>query len=336
METNKRTIDVIIPCYNEEPNILSLVTEIDVHIDTDRYDHAFVFVDDGSTDNTCVAIKNLSEFRENICLVKLSRNFGKEAAIAAGLKQCTSDAAIIIDADLQHPPNVIPDMICEWEKGAHIVDAVKTSRRKENIFRRMVSAVFNKVFSRLTGINFAGASDFKLLDKKAIAILNAIEEKTRFFRGLTNWIGLNHVTVEFKVEERNAGTTKWNTLGLFRLSIDAVTSHSQKPLQFISFLGIFTLLFSVILGVQTFYNKLSGNAFSGFTTVILVMLILASIIMIGIGLLGTYLAKIYDEVKGRPICIIEAYEKYRNTAERGLTKIRERQPDVTKRFVNIK
>lgn len=336
METQRRTIDVVIPCYNEEPNILFLVNEIDAHIDNGKYDYAFVFVDDGSTDNTCAEIKNLSESRENICLIKLSRNFGKEAAIAAGLKQCTSDAAIIIDADLQHPPNLIPDMICEWEKGAHIVDAVKTSRRKENIFRRMVSAVFNKIFSRLTGINFAGASDFKLLDKKAIGILNAIEEKTRFFRGLTNWIGLNHVTVEFKVEERNAGTTKWNTLGLFRLSIDAVTSHSQKPLQIVSVLGIFTLMFSFLLGVQTLYNKLAGDAFSGFTTVILVLLFLSSIIMIGIGLLGTYLSKIYDEVKGRPICIIETYENYKKTAGRSLTNIGKRQPDITKRFISIK
>lgn len=315
METKNRTIDIVIPCYNEELNILSLVNRIDANVSTTDYIHTFIFIDDGSTDNTCSRIKDLSESRENICLIKLSRNFGKEAAIAAGLKQCTSDAAIIIDADLQHPPNLIPDMIGEWEKGAHIVDAVKTSRRKEKPLRRMASSIFNKIFSRLTGLDFAGASDFKLLDKKAIAILNNIEEKTRFFRGLTHWIGLNHVTVEFKVEDRNAGTTKWNTLDLFRLSIDAVTSHSQKPLQIISFLGLFTLLFSLLLGVQTLYNKLSGNAFSGFTTVIIVMLILASIIMIGIGLLGTYLSKIYDEVKGRPICIIEGYEDYRKIRE---------------------
>ena len=316
METQNRTIDIVIPCYNEELNILSLVNKIDATVANTSYIHTFIFVDDGSTDNTCLRIKKISELRENVCLIKLSRNFGKEAAIAAGLKQCTSDGAIIIDADLQHPPNLIPDMICEWEKGAHIVDAVKTSRHKEKPLRRMASAIFNKIFSRLTGLDFAGASDFKLLDKKAIDILNNIEEKTRFFRGLTHWIGLNHVTVEFKVEDRNAGRTKWNTLDLFRLSIDAVTSHSQKPLQIISFLGIFTLLFSILLGVQTLYNKLSGNAFSGFTTVIIVMLILASIIMIGIGLLGTYLSKIYDEVKGRPICIIEGYEDYRKAMER--------------------
>lgn len=313
METQKRTIDLVIPCYNEEPNILSLVSRVDTNIPRMKYTCTFIFVDDGSTDNTCTEIRNLSATREDISLVKLSRNFGKEAAIAAGLKQSTADAAIIIDADLQHPPHLIPDMICEWEKGAHIVDAVKTSRRKENIFRRMASAVFNKIFSELTGIDFAGASDFKLLDRKAIGIINNIEEKTRFFRGLTHWIGLHHVKLEFKVEDRNAGTTKWDTLDLFRLSIDAVASHSKRPLQIISVLGVFTLMFSILLGAQTLYNKLAGNAFSGFTTVIIVMLILASIIMIGIGLLGTYLSKIYDEVKGRPICIIEDCGTYKKS-----------------------
>ncbi len=336
METPARTIDVVIPCYNEEPNIFSLVNEIDTHIDNGKYDCAFIFVDDGSTDSTCLEIKKLSEKRRNISLVKLSRNFGKEAAIVAGLKHSTSDAAIIIDADLQHPPNLIPDMIREWEKGAHIVDAVKTRRLNENLIRRTASAIFNKIFSRLTGINFAGASDFKLLDKKAIVILNGIKEKTRFFRGLTNWIGLNHVTVEFKVEERNAGTTKWNTLGLFRLSIDAVTSHSQKPLQIVSVLGIFTLIFSFLLGGQTLYNKLAGDAFSGFTTVIIVLLILSSFIMIGIGLLGTYLSKIYDEVKGRPICIVEAHENYRKTTERSPSKFSGRHLNVVNRLVGSK
>ena len=308
MEPLKKTIDIVIPCYNEEPNILSIATEIDRYMESSQYRYQFIFVDDGSKDNTCLKVKNLAERRDNIHLVKLSRNFGKEAAIAAGLRKCTSDAAIVIDSDLQHPPYLIPAMISEWEKGADIVDAVKIRRNKENIVRKLASSIFNKIFSRLTGIDFAGASDYKLLDKKAIRILNNIKEKTRFFRGLTNWIGLVHAKVEFQVAERNAGQTKWNVFGLFRLSIDAVASHSQKPLQIISFLGIITLLFSILLGIQTLYNKLLGNALSGFTTVIIVILVLASIIMIGIGLLGTYLSKIYDEVKGRPICIIEEYD----------------------------
>ena len=315
MEPLKKSIDIIIPCHNEEPNISALLHEIDRHIPCTAYKHRFIFVDDGSTDNTCAKVKRQAEVRPDIRLVKLSRNFGKEAAMAAGLRQCTADAAIIMDADLQHPPRLIPEMISAWEKGADIVDAVKVSRSNEALPRKAASFLFNKLFSSLTGIDFAGASDYKLLDRKAIDILNNIKENTRFFRGLTNWIGLSHGKVEFEVEERHAGKTKWNLVDLFRLSIDAVASHSQKPLQIISFLGIFTLLFSFFLGLQTLYNKLVGNAFSGFTTVIIVLLIVASIIMIGIGLLGTYLSKIYDEVKGRPVCIIEDDEGFRYTEQ---------------------
>jgi polyisoprenyl-phosphate glycosyltransferase len=315
MGYHKETIAIVIPCYNEELNILSIVNEIDLNFAGSEFDHTFIFVDDGSIDNTCLEIRKLSELRKNICLVRLSRNFGKEAAITAGLHQCTSDAAIILDGDLQHPPHLIQDMISEWKKGAYIVDAVKERRNKENIIRKMASAVFNGIFSKLTGIDFAGASDYKLLDKKAIDILNNINEKTRFFRGLTNWIGLPHHKVEFHVEERNAGKTKWSWLNLFHLSVDAVASFSKKPLQVVSILGIFTLLFSLILGIQTLYNKLVGHSVSGFTTVIIVILIVSSIIMISIGIVGIYLSKIYDEVKGRPIYIVDGFENLNKTNE---------------------
>jgi glycosyltransferase involved in cell wall biosynthesis len=307
MEHVKKTIDIIVPCHNEGPNILPLVNEIDRSTTNSKYTFGFIFVDDGSTDDTYREMTKISDLREGISLIKFSRNFGKEAAIAAGLKKCTSDAAFIIDADLQHPPYLIPAMIAEWEKGACIVDATKIIRSEGKILRTLASRVFNGIFSRLTGIDFAGSCDYKLLDKKAVDILNNMNEKTRFFRGLTNWIGLPHAKVEFKVENRNAGRTKWSLLNLFRLSIDAVVSHSQKPLQIITALGIFTLLFSLILGVYTLYNRLVGNTVSGFTTIILAMLILASIMMIGMGILGIYLSKMYEEIKGRPICIIEDF-----------------------------
>jgi dolichol-phosphate mannosyltransferase len=258
-------------------------------------------------------MRKISELREDVSLVKFSRNFGKEAAIVAGLSRCHSDAAIIIDGDLEHPPSLIPVMIAEWEKGAHIVDATKIIRSEGNVLRRLASRIFNRIFSELTGMDFAGSCDYKLLDKKAITILNNINEKTRFFRGLTNWIGLRHAKVEFEVDRRKAGRTKWSLFSLFRLSIDAVASHSQKPLQIITVLGMFTLLFSLVLGAQTLYNKFVGNAVSGFTTVILIVLILASFIMIGIGVLGIYLSKIFEEIKGRPICIIEESVSFKKT-----------------------
>jgi polyisoprenyl-phosphate glycosyltransferase len=305
MEATKKSLEVIVPCYNEEGNIVSLINEIDRYIDKAKYRYRYVFVDDGSSDETCIAIDKTIQSRNDVCLIKLSRNFGKEAAIAAGLIHCTADAAIVIDADLQHPPYLIQAMISEWENGANIVDAIKVNRSKEPVFRRAASLLFNRMLSRLSGIDFSGATDYKLLDRKAISSINAVKENTRFFRGITNWIGLVHRKIEFQVDERNGGNSKWSLFSLLRLSIDAVASFSQKPLQIVSILGIFTLVFSAILGIQTLYNKFCGDAVSGFTTVIMVTLLLASIIMIGMGVLGIYLAKIYDEVKGRPICIVE-------------------------------
>jgi glycosyltransferase involved in cell wall biosynthesis len=315
MGRTEKTIDIIIPCFNEGPNILPLVNEINRNTANSKYTFKFIFIDDGSADDTYLELRKISELREDVSLIKLSRNFGKEAALVAGLSRSHSDAAIIIDGDLQHPPCLIPAMIAEWEKGACIVDATKIVRSEGKVFRTLGSSIFNGIFSGLTGIDFAGSCDYKLLDKKAIDILNNINEKTRFFRGLTNWIGLPHTKVEFKVEHRNAGRTKWGLFNLFRLSIDAVASHSQKPLQIITVLGVFTLLFSLILGAQTLYNKFVGNAVSGFTTVILIVLILASFIMIGIGILGVYLSKIYEEIKGRPIYIIEECVGFKKTEE---------------------
>lgn len=299
-----KTIDIIIPCYNEEQNVALIAFEIDKHFKSLPYHYTLTFVDDGSTDNTYKSIVDLSGKRTDINIIKLSRNFGKEAAIAVGLKYCNSDAAIIIDSDLQHPACLIPALISEWEKGATIVDAVKVRRQKENIAKSFMAVAYNKIISMFTGMDFTGSSDYKLLDRKAFMLLNSIDEKNRFFRGLTNWVGLQHSRINFSVEERRRGRSKWNLFQLIRLSIDSTTSYSSKPLQLVTFLGIVTLLFSVILGLQTLYNKLFGSAVSGFTTVILVILILCSFIMISIGILGIYLAKIYDEVKSRPIYVV--------------------------------
>ncbi|MFX0133259.1 MAG: glycosyltransferase family 2 protein [Candidatus Hodarchaeota archaeon] len=311
----KKQINIIIPCYNESKNVISIVNEIDLYMKILEYDYEFIFVDDGSTDNTYGEIINLSKKRDDINIIKLSRNFGKESAICVGLSFCDSDAAIILDADLQHPPYFLPLLISEWEKGANIVDAVKIKRDGENIIRRIFSFVFHKIMNILTNMDFAGASDYKLLDSKAINIMNNLNEKNRFFRGLTNWIGLKHIKVEYQVDNRIAGKSKWSWTNLIKLSLDAIISYTSKPLYIVTFLGLFTFIFSVILGLQTIYDKICGNAVSGFATVILTILILSSIIMISIGILGLYLSKIYNEVKNRPIYIIEEYKKSCETIE---------------------
>lgn len=311
----QKKIQMVIPCHNEEDNIELVVTELEKCLSILSYSYEFFFVDDGSTDGTFDRISSFSEKRNDVHVIKLSRNFGKEAAIAAGLKECDGDAAIIIDSDLQHPPDLIPSMIRQWEMGAQIVDAVKERRQKENIIIRAMSLFFNKLMSSLTGMDFKGASDYKLLDRQAIMVLNNIEEKNRFFRGLTNWIGMRHSQVSYRVQERRSGKTKWNWLKLFYLSIDAISSYSSKPLQIVTLLGGLTLAFSFVLGAQTLYNRFFGAAVSGFTTVILVVLIFSSIIMISIGILGIYISKLYEEVKNRPIYVVDQMKQKRKTAD---------------------
>lgn len=301
----KKQITMVIPAYNEAANVVHIVEAIDKIVKGLDYDFEFMFIDDGSTDDTYARLVDLAERRNDINVIKFSRNFGKEAALCAGLNYCKSDAAIILDADLQHPPHIIQGMIYEWEQGAHVVDAVKIVRQKENIVKRVLSLSFYRLMHMLTGINLTGASDYKLLDRKAIEILNTLEEKNRFFRGLTSWVGFRHSRIEFRVEERKEGVTKWNLMRLIKLSLDAITSYTSKPLHVVTLFGLFTLAFSVLLGLQTLYNKLYGHAVSGFTTVILILLLMSSIIMISIGVLGLYLSRIFNEVKNRPIYIVE-------------------------------
>jgi polyisoprenyl-phosphate glycosyltransferase len=305
---NKK-IDIIIPCHNEAENIDYIIAEIDNHIKNLNYEFEFTFIDDGSTDHTYKKIMESANKRNNINAIKLSRNFGKESAMRAGIELCDADAAIIIDSDLQHPPHLIPSLILEWERGANIVDAVKKQRQRENILIKYVSIAFYHLMNNLTNMDFSGSSDYKLIDRKAIDLLKTLNEKNRLFRGLTNWIGLQHCKIEFKVEDRKAGKSKWNLLQLVRLALDTITSYTSRPLHIVTFLGSFTLLFSIFLGLQTLYNKIYGHAVSGFTTVILLVLVLSSIIMISMGILGMYLSKIYDEVKNRPIFIIEKHKK---------------------------
>ena len=305
---NKK-IDIIIPCYNEAENIKFIIEEIERFIRNLNYEYEFTFIDDGSTDSTYSTIVEFARERKDINVLKLSRNFGKEAALRAGIELSDADAAIIIDGDLQHPPHLIPSIISAWERGANIVDAVKIQRQKENILIKLLSIAFYKLMNNLTNMDFSGSSDYKLIDRKAMDLLKTLNEKNRFFRGLTNWIGLQHCKIEFNVEDRKSGKSKWGLLHLVRLSLDAAAGYTSKPLHIVTFLGLFTFIFSIILGLQTLYNKILGHAVSGFTTVILITLILSSIVMISLGILGLYLSKIYDEVKARPIFIMEKYIK---------------------------
>jgi dolichol-phosphate mannosyltransferase len=304
-------LTVVIPVYNEEKQIDKTISVITGTLQQISDQYQLVMVDDGSGDQTWQVLKSLSDNVPGLEAIRFSRNFGKEAAIMAGLSRARGDACIVMDADLQHPPELIPEMVRLWEKGFDVVEAVKEDRGKESSFSRLGASLFYKIMYRLSGFNLENASDFKLLDKKVVQALLQMPEKETFFRGLSAWVGYSRAEVYFKVPERETGKSRWSALKLIRLAFGAFTSFSSLPLQFVTFIGILFLIGSVVLGIQTLVMKLRGLAIGGFTTVILLLLIIGSCLMISLGMIGMYIARIYNEVKARPRYIVSEECRHR-------------------------
>lgn len=299
-------ISIVIPSFNEEQNIprtAAVLTEI---LEKNEISFELVFVSDGSKDGTYEEVRKLSEQDKRIKGAEFSRNFGKEAAIFAGLELALGDACIVIDCDLQHPPQVIPEMVQLWQEGYEVVEGIKTSRGKEGIFHKMFAGMFYGIMSSMMKMNMKDSSDYKLLDRKVVDVLLGLRERNTFFRALTFWAGFKSTKVEYEVQEREIGTTKWSFRSLIRYAISNVTSFSTIPLQMVTVLGIISILFSVVLAIQTLIRFLMGNSVEGFTTVILLILIIGGFIMLSLGIIGHYLARIYEEVKGRPKYIIRS------------------------------
>lgn len=298
-------ISVVIPVYNEELHIADSVEKIILHVREVTKEYELILIDDGSTDRTWDRLTEIVQRVPHVRAIGLSRNFGKEMALCAGLEASTGRAVIVMDGDLQHPPALIPQMVQIWRtQGVEIVECVKRERGKEDLRNRVGAAAFYGLLKMLTGYHLQGASDFKLLDQKVVHAWAQMPEKTTFFRGMTAWLGFKKATVEFEVAPRINGETKWSIIKLTKLALQAVVSFTSLPLRFVSMAGIFFLLAAVVLGIQTLYHKLIGTAVTGFTTVILLQLMIGSVIMISLGIIGEYMAAIYNEVKGRPRYLI--------------------------------
>ncbi|MBO4515604.1 MAG: glycosyltransferase family 2 protein [Lachnospiraceae bacterium] len=297
-------LSVVLPSYNEEMNVENTAKTLAALFEKEKMDYELVFVSDGSRDKTFEAIKKQSEENPRVKGVEFSRNFGKEAGIFAGLELATGDAVVVIDCDLQHPPEVIPKMWELWKEGAQIVEGKKSSRGKESIFHRMSAGLFYKIMSSLIKMDMSSSSDFKLLDRRVVDVLLGLPERNTFFRALTFWAGFDTRTVEYEVQERKYGSSKWNFFSLMRYAIANATSFSTLPLQLVTMMGTISIIFSVILGIQTLVKYLMGNSVEGFTTVILLVLIIGGFIMLSLGIIGHYIARVYEEVKGRPKYVI--------------------------------
>lgn len=300
-------LSVIIPAYNEEQNIDNISSVISSLLEDNNIKHEIIFVNDGSRDNTWEIISQICNKNKNIKGFNFSKNFGKEAAIFAGLTYATGDCCAVIDADLQHPPQTLIKMYEKWQEGYEIVEGVKASRGNESFLYKVAAKKFYSLISKATNIDMSRASDFKLLDRKAVNILRAMPEKHIFFRALSSWVGFKTTSVEFHVQEREAGESKWSTYSLFKYALTNITSFSTAPMQIVTLTGMVFLVFSLVLGVQSLYKNFMGQALEGFTTVILLLLIIGSILMLSLGIIGYYIAKIYEETQNRPRFIVSEF-----------------------------
>lgn len=295
-------LSVIIPAYNEEEMIKMSAQVICERLTEAGIAHELIYVDDGSRDSTWSEIMQIAG--SGIRGIHFSRNFGKEAAIMAGLAEACGECCVIIDCDLQHPPEKMVEMYRLWEQGYEIVEGQKSSRGNEGKVHSFAARAFYSIISKAVGFDMTDASDFKLLDRKAVNVLLNIKEKNAFFRALSSWIGFKTAYVKFDVQERSAGTSKWSSASLIKYAINNISSFSTVPMQIVTVLGGVMLFFSIVFGGIAFVQKMSGQALEGFTTVILLQLFSSSVIMISLGIIGYYIAKIYEEVKGRPRYII--------------------------------
>lgn len=300
-----KKISIVIPAFNEQDLIKIAYDTIKEHLTDIDMEHEFIFVDDGSKDSTFDEVEKLvKEGNTDVRGISFSRNFGKESAVFAGLSEAKGDCVLVMDCDLQHPPATIPEMVRLWKEGFQIVEGVKSSRGHESLLHHGLAKFFYKLIGHFSKIDMEDASDFILLDRVAVDSLLAMPERAPFFRGLSRWIGFKSVKVPFEVADRTIGTSKWSLSKLIKYAVHNITIFSSGPLQIVTAMGIIFIFASLFIGGEALFRYFTGTALGGFTTVITLILLSSGIIMISLGIIGLYIAQIYDEIKARPRYII--------------------------------
>lgn len=298
-------ISLIVPCYNEESNIEPFYNAIvDVFQNMPEADFELMYVNDGSKDNTFSKIEELNKKDKRVKCVSFARNFGKEAALFAGIRNVTGDCTVVLDADLQHPPAVIIEMYKKWKEGFEVVEGVKTDRGKEGLIHKLFTKIFYGMISKAVGMDMKNSSDYKLLDKKVVTELANLKERNTFFRALSFWVGFNKTTVYYEVADRASGSSKWSAKSLIKYAINNVICFTYTPLQIVTALGSLFILIGLGITIDAVITYIRGTAASGFPTLIIILFIGFGAIMLSLGIIGVYIAQIYDEIKGRPQYII--------------------------------
>jgi glycosyltransferase involved in cell wall biosynthesis len=302
-----RSLSVVVPVLNEERGLDPLLARLRATLESLDLDWEIVFVDDGSTDATLARLKGLNAQDRRIKAISLSRNFGKEIAVAAGLSYATGDAVVLMDADLQHPPEMIADFVRNWRAGFEVVYGRRVDRAADTFLHRWAAHAFYASFEKLSGTRLPeGAGDFRLLDRKAVDAMNRMRERVRFNKGLYAWMGFRSIGVPFQVPpRRDASGSRWRPRQLVRFGIDGITSFTTIPLRVWSYLGLvisaFALCYAVVFLVKTL---LFGTDLPGFPSLIISTMFFAGVQLMSLGVIGEYLGRMYEEVKGRPLFLV--------------------------------
>ncbi|MCP3677027.1 MAG: glycosyltransferase family 2 protein [Deltaproteobacteria bacterium] len=306
MKANKKLISIVIPMYNEEEVISETYTRLCVVIKEASLACEIIFVDDSSTDTTFSVVSAIASRDKRVKVIRFSRNFGHQAALSAGLESAKGDAVISMDADLQHPPEIIPKLISKWCEGYEVVYTVREYDKNTGVLKRLTSSLFYSVISRLARFEIpAGGADFRLYDRKAVATINALQERSRFLRGLSAWVGFRQTSVNYMAGVRAAGESKYTAGRMLGLAIDGITSFSIFPLKISIYLGFTVSFLSFFYLCYVLYVALlTDEAVQGWASTTVTLLFLGGVQLIAIGILGEYIGRIYEEIKRRPTYIV--------------------------------
>lgn len=298
-------LSLIIPAYNEEDNIFFSYQEIDKTLSKNHIEYEIIYINDGSKDCTWEKIQTCAVTYKNVHGISFTRNFGKESAIMAGLAEARGEVCVVIDCDMQHPVECIIEMYNLWKQGYMIVEGKKIDRGRQNKVYNICAKVFYAAFNKLTDTNISGMSDFKMLDRKVVDLILKMPERNTFFRALSVWCGYKSAVVEFKVKDRQKGKTSWSVFSLIKYTVRNITTFSTAPLQLVTLMGCIFLCIAVYVVGDVFHAYFWGHkVIEGYSTMVCLILMIGSILMISLGLIGYYIARIYEEIKGRPRYII--------------------------------
>ena len=297
-------LSIVVPAYCEATNIEPFISSVNKALSETHISYEFIFIDDGSTDQTWSEITRINQQNHTIHALRFGRNFGKESAIAAGLEHAHGRAIVVMDADLQHPPSLLPEMIALWQQGNLIVEAIKMERQAESHLKRSLSKLYYTLFSKLSGVDIQHTSDYKLLDESVVEQWKKFGERQLFFRGCVAWLGLAVAKINYTPAARFSGSSKWSLTQLFGLAFSTITSYSSKPLICIWIFAALFFTLGIALSAQILYLLLAGKTVPGFFTVYVLQLISGGMILFSLGLIATYIQQIYAEVKGRPRYVI--------------------------------